>query len=255
MTMRICSLASGSKGNSLFIEYRNTRVLVDAGLSGRQIADGLESINVEPDSINAIGLTHAHNDHIRGCGVFARKFNTPIFAHPDTLDSITYLLKHREKIVPWKEPFRIEELMFTPFPLSHDAYPTVGYLITGGDRKLAVCTDLGVITEQVVSHLSQAQFLVIESNHDPDMLINGPYPWDLKERIASRVGHLSNHDTAAFLKESINGRIQKIILAHLSEENNTSEIALNTVLNHTGNYLEEILDVIEQRKVSPVYEF
>ncbi|MEJ2048377.1 MAG: hypothetical protein P8Y60_00770, partial [Calditrichota bacterium] len=111
------------------------------------------------------------------------------------------------------------------------------------------------ITEQVVSHLSQAQFLVIESNHDPDMLINGPYPWDLKERIASRVGHLSNHDTATFLKESINGRIQKILLAHLSEENNTSEIALNTVLNHTGNYLEEILDVIEQRKVSPVYEF
>ena len=253
--MRICSLASGSKGNSLFIESQNTRVLIDVGLSGRQISDRLESISVEPESINAIVLTHAHNDHIRGSGVFSRKFNTPIYAHPDTLDSITHLLRQREKIIPWKEPFRVGDLLFTPFPLSHDAFPTVGYLITGGDKKLAVCTDLGIVTEQVASHLSQAQFLIIESNHDPDMLINGPYPWDLKERIASRVGHLSNRDTAESLKDIINGRIQKILLAHLSEENNTTELALNTVLNHTGRHLEEILEVIEQKKVSPVYEF
>jgi len=251
--MKICSLSSGSKGNSLYIESEYARVLIDIGLSAQQIRQRLESIEVDPTEIDAIILTHAHRDHVRGAGVFSRQFQTPIYGHPDTLDEITYLFRKNEKTVPWYHPFQIKDLSFTPFPVSHDAIPTVGYLVSSGARVAALCTDLGVATPEVETHLRQADFLILESNHDPDMLINGPYPWDLKERIASRVGHLSNHDTGRLLKTLLNGRVEKVLLAHISEENNTPDLARETVLHYIGNGLEDLVDVIEQKKVSPLY--
>ena len=251
--MKICSLSSGSKGNSLYIESDYARILIDIGLSTRQIKQRLESIQVAPNEIDAIILTHAHRDHVRGAGVFSRQYHTPIYGHPDTLNEISYLFKKDEKTVPWYRPFQIKDLTFTPFTVSHDAIPTVGYRVSNGARVVAVCTDLGVVTPEVETHLQQVDFLVLESNHDPDMLINGPYPWDLKERIASRVGHLSNHDTGRFLKTALNGRVEKVLLAHISEENNTPRLARETVLNYIGSHLEELVEVIEQKKVSPIY--
>lgn len=253
--MRICSLASGSKGNSLFIESDHTRVLIDAGLSTLQLSKRLKSIDIEPETINAIALTHAHNDHVRGAGVFARHYNTPVYGHPDTLDDIAYLFKRIETIIPWKEPFMIGDLNFKPFPVSHDAFPTVGYIISVGRKSVTICTDLGIVTPEVLTHLALAQFLIIESNHDPDMLMNGPYSWELKERIASRVGHLSNQDTGLLLTDIYNGRIQKILLAHLSDENNTPELAKNTVLEFIGQNNQDVVEVIKQNKVSSIYNF
>ncbi len=251
--MKICSLSSGSKGNSLYVESEHARILIDIGLSARQIRERLATLRVNPADIDAIVLTHAHRDHVRGAGVFSRQFQTPIYGHPDTLDDITYLFRKNEKTVPWYRPFQIKDISLTPFPVSHDAIPTVGYLVSSGGRVMALCTDLGVVTAEVETHLRQADFLILESNHDPDMLINGPYPWDLKERIASRVGHLSNHDTGRLLKSLLNGRVEKVLLAHISEENNTPELARETVLHYIGSGLEDLVDVIEQKKVSPVY--
>ncbi len=253
--MKICSLSSGSKGNSLFIESSDTRVLVDIGLSAMQIRQRLESIEVDPKTIDAVVITHAHRDHVRGAGVFSRKFGTPIHGHAETLDEITYLFSKNEPVIPWTQPFSIKDIHFTPFRVSHDSFPTVGYLIMSGTRRLAVCTDLGVVTSEVADHLKLAEFLVIESNHDPDMLMKGPYPWELKERIASRVGHLSNHDTGLLIKNILNGKVRQILLGHLSEENNTSELARETVLEYIGPGFSDIVDVIEQKTVSRIYEF
>ncbi len=252
--MRICSLSSGSKGNCIFVESADARVLVDAGISARQISQRLQAIGVDPTSIDAIVLTHAHNDHIRGAGVFARKYGSPIYGHPETLDQMTYFLRKNETIVPWTKAFSIKDLSFAPFEIPHDAFPTVGYSIHQNGKSLVVCTDLGVATRQVEAVLRQADILLIESNHDPDMLMNGPYPWELKERIASRVGHLSNHDTGELLKAVINGRTQQVLLAHLSEINNSPQIALDTVLEYIGYRHEAMVKVLEQRKVSEIFE-
>lgn len=252
--MKICSLSSGSRGNSLFIESENTRILVDAGLSCKQIKTRLQSIGIEPQTIQAIIITHAHRDHVSGADVFSYQFDVPIYGHPDTLDTLTYLFKRNNKIIPWTGEFVIEDMILSPFRVSHDAFPTVGYLISANGKTMSICTDLGVVTPEVIENLKLSQFLVIESNHDPDMLANGPYPWELKERISSRVGHLSNHDTGVLLKKVLNGYINKILLAHLSEENNSMEMAKKTVLGYIGEQHESLIDVIEQRKISNIYE-
>jgi len=253
--MRICSLSSGSRGNSLFIESESTRILVDAGLSCKQIKTRLQSLEIDPQTIQAIVITHAHRDHVSGADVFSHQFEVPVYGHPDTLDTLTYLFKRNNKIIPWTGEFVIEDMVLAPFRVSHDAFPTVGYLISANGKTMSVCTDLGVVTQEVLENLKLAQFLVIESNHDPDMLANGSYPWELKERISSRVGHLSNHDTGVLLKKVLNGYMNKILLAHLSEENNSTEMAKNTVLEYVGEQHENLIEVIEQRKISKIYEF
>lgn len=251
--IKFCALSSGSKGNSIYIESDHTRVLVDIGLSALQIRKRLESIGVNPADLDAIVLTHAHRDHVQGAGVFSRQFNTPIYGHPETLQSIAHYFKKKEPRIPWNGPFEIGDLHFSPFRVSHDAFPTVGYRIEQGTTSLAICTDLGHVTREVTENLVNVQALVIESNHDPNMLMNGPYPWDLKERIASRVGHLSNHDTGLLLKNILGLRLKKICLAHLSDENNTPQTALETVLEYIGESQREMVSVLEQRTISPVH--
>jgi phosphoribosyl 1,2-cyclic phosphodiesterase len=252
--MKICSLSSGSKGNALFIESTYCRILIDAGISGLKIQTGLQSIGIDPSSIDGIILTHAHADHVRGAGVFSRKFKTPIYGHPETLDSISHYLTRFEKIIPWKSSFQVKDLIFTPFPLSHDAIPTVGYLITDLQHTFAICTDLGVVTDTVIENLKQAGTLILESNHDPELLLNGPYPWELKERISSRVGHLSNHDTGKLLQTILKGQVSNVFLAHLSEENNTPELALQTVTEYIGVGFVDRIEIFAQGKVSKIFD-
>jgi len=251
--MNFCVLASGSKGNSVFVESHYARILVDVGLSARQIETRLKMLQIDPASIDAIVLTHAHNDHVRGAGVFARRFGVPIYAHPQTLDDITHLFSGKESLHPWNESFQIKDMIFEPFALSHDCFPTVGYLIQTDNKRLALCTDLGMVTEEVRQYLPRANAIILESNHDPEMLLNGPYPWHLKERIASRLGHLSNQEAGELLQDIAHAGLSKIILGHLSDENNTPEIARETVYSYIGRSLQEICEVIEQRKISNVF--
>jgi len=252
--MKFCVLASGSKGNCILVESRNCRVLVDVGLSAREIERRLQRIDTDPTTIDAIVLTHAHNDHVRGVGVFSRRFGVPVHGHPETLDSINRLLRPEQELHCWNDPFTIKDLTFKPFPVSHDCVPTVGYLIDENGRRLALCTDLGVVTEEVKSNIRTAQAMLLESNHDPDMLMNGPYPWHLKERISSRVGHLSNHNTGELLQEILHPGLRKVVLGHLSENNNTPDLARETVCDYLSYQAESLIDVIEQKSVSRLYD-
>jgi phosphoribosyl 1,2-cyclic phosphodiesterase len=238
----------------LFIQSEHGRVLVDAGLSALQLKKRLEVIEIDPETIDAIVLTHAHQDHVQGSTVFSRQFDTPIYGHPDTLDELIYIFNSDVSVIPWTKSFFIKDIHFKPFRLSHDANPTVGYCISAAGKELAICTDLGITTQEVEENLMGANFVILESNHDLDMLMKGPYPWELKERIASRVGHLSNHETGRLLKNILTGRLQKIVLAHLSEENNSHDLAKDTIIEYIGPQFEEIIDTFEQRKISPVYE-
>ncbi|RMF57134.1 MAG: MBL fold metallo-hydrolase [Calditrichaeota bacterium] len=249
--MKFCILASGSRGNSIFIESKYGRFLVDVGLSARQIELRLSNHEIDPGSIDAIILTHAHRDHVYGVSVFANRHHIPVYGHPETLSAIRF--KPNQMLHEWQSPFRINDVHFTPFRVSHDCEPTFGYLVSENSHSLAICTDLGIVTEQVKEHLKKAQAIILESNHDPDMLMNGPYPWHLKDRIAGRRGHLSNHDAGQLLKEIQSLHLQKVVLGHLSEENNTPDLALNTVLDYVGAPMEPIIEVVEQRTVSPVY--
>ncbi len=251
--MRYCLLASGSRGNSIFVESDYARVLIDVGVSARQVEERLRTREIDPETIDAIVLTHAHSDHVRGVGVFANRYKLPVHSHPDTLDSITRWLKPNQEIQPQVEPFRIKDISFTPFRLSHDCDPTVGFLIEVNGKRLVICTDLGVVTNEVKTNVCQAQALILESNHDPDLLMAGPYPWELKERISGRTGHLSNHNAGELLQEILNAHLQQVVLGHLSLENNEPQLALGTTLDYIGTQHEPLIDVVEQKTVSKMY--
>lgn len=225
--MRICLLASGSRGNAVFIETGSARLLVDAGLSAREISRRLNSIGVEPETLDAILITHEHRDHCQGLGPFARRYKLPVFIHPDTLaalQTIGQLPDVREFDTSSKIAFK--DLAIEAFPITHDVTPTVGFALDGKEGKVGFATDLGMATRLVRQRLSKCRVLVLESNHDEQMLMNGPYPWSLKQRVRSTHGHLSNRDASRLLSELLWPGLEGVFLAHLSETNNLPELAL-----------------------------
>ena len=241
--MRICVLASGSSGNCTLLESSGVRVLLDVGLSWIRVAKALAEIDVDPMSINAIVITHEHSDHVKGVGVAARNLRCPVHINIETLGFIASRLKNvgRRQIVPTEvgKPFLIDDLEFTAFPVSHDAVNPVGYVVKSNGLKVGVATDLGYPTNVVRHCLGRCNALVLESNHDRKMLLNGPYPFELKQRIASRKGHLSNDQSADLLSNVIHGDLTAVLLSHLSDENNTPELALNAaakVLNELDRH-------------------
>ncbi|MCB0263330.1 MAG: MBL fold metallo-hydrolase [Calditrichaeota bacterium] len=253
MRTRYCILASGSRGNSIFLEANDTRFLIDVGLSAKQIELRLKSRGVEPSSIDAIVLTHAHRDHVHGVGTFAQRHKVPVIGHPDTLDSITNLLKIGQEVLPKVDAFEFGGVRFKPFRVPHDCDPTHGYLIETATKTFGICTDLGYVTGTVQEHICRANILLLESNHDPEMLNNGKYPWDLKQRIAGRFGHLSNQNAGELLYDIFGTQLDHIILGHLSDENNTPELALKTVLRHVGDQYRSRFTVMVQKTVSDMF--
>ncbi len=242
----ICPLASGSKGNSVFVSTPKTAVLVDAGLSGVEIQRRLACVGQTPEHLAGIIITHEHSDHIRGAGILSRRFNIPVYITPQTFAACKNLGKI--DLVNFFEcgtPFSIDELLVNPFSISHDATDPAGLTLAYGERKIGIATDLGIATGLVKEHLKHCHVLYIESNHDPEMLINGGYPWFLKQRVKSRTGHLSNMDTRDLLAEILDQdpsaefipALEHVILAHLSEENNCPKKAAIEVakgLNGSG---------------------
>lgn len=221
-------LASGSKGNSTYVEAGDTRVIIDHGLSTARLCRRLAALDVPPESIDAIVLTHEHADHVRGLRVWRKKYGPPLFANPGSLSAIPESSRAGGPISCFKTgvPFEIGPLRILPFPLPHDAMDPVGLVLEYRGRRVAMATDLGRATELIRNRMEKADAVVIESNHDPDMLINGPYPWHVKERIRRNHGHLSNRQMAELLSDINHAGLKAVALAHLSETNNTPALAL-----------------------------
>jgi len=229
--LTVCILASGSKGNAILVADQQTRVLFDAGLSGIEIERRCKSKGFHPDQLDAIVVSHEHSDHIQGVGVLARRFGLPVHISKKTNQSAGSMLG---KIVDIRHfecgtPFAVNTWTISPFSISHDAEDPAGFTIHNNGMKIGIATDLGVVTAMVRERLKACQILILEANHDPEMLKNGPYPWPLKQRIQSRTGHLSNEASRELVTALKHNDLQHVVLAHLSETNNTPEKALQEV--------------------------
>jgi phosphoribosyl 1,2-cyclic phosphodiesterase len=229
--MRIVTIASGSGGNCTLVSENDTHVLIDAGISMRRIKTNLAELGLSPESLAGILVTHDHSDHISGLPMVEKYFSIPVYA-PPAVASVLYgsLPGIGERLfrVPVGESFSLGSLSVLAFHTPHDAAESVGYRLEG-ESVFALATDVGHITEEVEAGLSGADAVVIEANHDPDMLKNGPYPYYLKKRILSPNGHLSNGDCAALCARLAATGTRCMILGHLSRENNTPEAAFSAV--------------------------
>jgi len=237
--MRICVLASSSSGNCTLVESGGARILLDVGISWVRVTRALVSIDVDPVSIDAIVISHEHSDHVTGVGVAARKLRCPVYLNLDTLNFVASRLGKigREQIVLTEvgTPFAINDIEFTAFPVPHDAANPVGYVARCNGIKVGIATDLGYPTNVVKHCLAGCNGLVLESNHDKEMLLNGPYPFELKQRISSKRGHLSNEQSADLLSTVIHEDLAAVLLSHLSDENNTPELAFNAAAKVLGD--------------------
>jgi len=224
--VRVCLLASGSKGNAVYVESRESRILIDAGLSAREIGHRLATIGSHGDDLSAVFMTHEHGDHCRGMGPLARRHRLPVYVHHQTykaLGSCGVIADVREFEVGDRIP--LGDIQVTSFPITHDAVAPVGYVIDTPEGKVGVATDLGIATRLVSERLKGCRVLVLESNHDDAMLRDGPYPWHLKQRIRSNHGHLSNLASAQLLQGLLWEGLEAVFLAHLSEVNNHPGLA------------------------------
>ncbi len=228
--LAVCVLASGSKGNAIYVSDGRAAILVDAGLSGREIERRLQYRGLRAEDLKALVLSHEHADHVQGVGVLSRRYRLPVYITRKTA-AAAYRLGNLSETVHFEcgVTFRIDGLDIHPFSLSHDARDPAGFTIRSNGLKLGIVTDLGVVTSMVREHLKGCHALILEANHDDAMLLNGPYPWPLKQRIRSRTGHLSNTESSTLLGDILHDRLQHVILAHLSEINNTPEEALRSV--------------------------
>jgi phosphoribosyl 1,2-cyclic phosphodiesterase len=225
--MRFASLGSGSEGNALLVEAERTRVLIDCGFALRDTVERLERLGVGPESVSAIVVTHEHGDHIGGVASFALKFETPIWLTFGTLSVVSERFAELPCVRSFDshDRFAIDGIEIHPFPVPHDAREPVQVVCTDGRWRLGVLTDLGISTAHVEACLSGCDALVLECNHDLDMLANGDYPDSLKRRIASKFGHLDNATAAGLLSRIDASHLKHLIAAHLSRENNRPELA------------------------------
>ena len=240
--MIFCSLYSGSSGNSIFVASDRTKILVDAGLTGKSIISALENIGENPQELNGILITHEHSDHIKGAGILSRKYDIPIFANEKTWAAMERCLgsvkPHNIMVVD--DRFTVRDMEITSFRVPHDAVACRGYTIAHGGKKISIATDIGVFTEEIRRSILDSDLVLLESNHDVEMLKFGPYPYDLKRRVLSEVGHLSNVDAGKAALEILRHGRKKIVLGHLSGTNNIPELAFKTVENI---FLEEKLSI------------
>ncbi|MBR0381520.1 MAG: MBL fold metallo-hydrolase [Eubacterium sp.] len=246
--MKLVSIASGSSGNCICVSNQDTNFLVDTGISRKRIVGGLQEIGVDPASLGGIFVTHEHNDHISGLGVFLRKYPVPVFATGKTIDAIFAsgsLGKVDRKLfhsLQPDRPFEMEGLTVEASSTLHDAAAPVCYTFSEGETKTAIATDLGTFDDYLIDKLSGCETLLLEANHDLNMLMVGPYPYPLKRRILSNSGHLSNERAGQLLSRILGKNLKQVMLGHLSKENNFAELAYETVVSELamhGINLEE----------------
>lgn len=248
-----CPLASGSKGNSIFVGTKNTRILIDAGLSASLLEKRLASIGVPLNTIDAVLVTHDHIDHIQGLGMLHKKWNIPIFANADTARAICahFQMRPRFKIFTTGEMFQFADLIAHPFTIPHDTLDPVGFTLQIGSVKVGFCTDLGCVTSLIQKALEGVNYLYLEANHEPSMVYSSHRPQVYKQRVLSRQGHLSNREAAELICSLHHAELQHVHLAHLSSECNSEEMALKVVgdVLETQN-IELPLSIARQHEVS-----
>ena len=237
-----CSLYSGSSGNSLFVETKNTKLLIDAGVSCKKIENALNDINVDPSTIDGILITHEHSDHVQGLGTLSKKFDLPVFVNQETLDAMP---KQRDKISEKNiktfkvtDKFSVGDLDIKPFSIPHDAANPCGFNIFKDDKKISIATDIGHMTNDILRNLEESLFIMLESNYDPEVLRCSSYPFRLKSRIAGPTGHLPNEMAGKTISHLLKSGLKNAMLGHLSKESNFPELAYQTVVDEliSNNY-------------------
>lgn len=226
--MKLCVLASGSSGNCTYIGSGDTHILIDAGLSCRETERRLGSISVDPSVLRAVCITHEHEDHVAGAGVLQRKRNLDLFANSATIEAVNASGKHsglRWSVFEAGQAFQIGALTLEPFSVPHDAYDPVGFRVSDGRVRLGIVTDMGMVTGLIRDRLKDCDVLIVESNHDKDMLMDSERPWSLKQRISGRHGHLSNCQACAMLDEVAGSCLKAVYLAHISSDCNHGDRA------------------------------
>ncbi len=250
--MRVCVLSSGSKGNTTYIETSTTRILIDIGNSAKYVKEKLEDLNIDPSSLDAILITHTHVDHVKGLKVFEKKFNIPVYITEIMLTSLDYLDNYRFI----SDEFEIKDIHIQAIKTSHDTADSRGYIVSNNGKSVVYITDTGYINSKYFAALSDRNMYIMESNHDVEMLSNGNYPFNLRQRILSDKGHLSNYDSAKYLSSFIGDNTKYILLAHLSEENNTKELAYETLISRLNGENKRVDNIIiaEQDKKTELIE-
>ncbi len=233
--MELCSIASGSSGNCICVGSDNTHLLIDAGISGKRVEAGVQSLDLKCEELEGILITHEHIDHIAGLGVLARRYGLPMYGTAGTIDAILHTKSVGKvdetlfHVVEAEVDFEIGDLTIEPIAISHDAADPVAYKIKQPGKSVAVITDLGTYDDAIVSKLQRLDVLLLEANHDVNMLQVGPYPYPLKQRILGDRGHLSNERSGHLLGEVLHDEFKAVVLGHLSKENNYEELAYETV--------------------------
>lgn len=237
--MRVINLSSGSDGNLTYIETETTKILVDAGLSCKEIELRLSLLNVRGNEIDAILVTHEHSDHIKGIDVFASKFKTKIYAHIDEwpiLSTKLCKINDSQKCCFSSSSFEVNDLLITGFKVTHDSVCCVGYTVENKGKKVSLLTDLGIVKQQILQYIFGSQLVYLEANHDEEMLKNNiHYPANLKRRILSNNGHLSNIASAETISILAQNGTKQIVLSHLSKENNDPILAYTTIKDYLAN--------------------
>lgn len=239
--MKFCVLSSGSKGNTTYIETKNTKILIDIGNSLKYIKGKLEELEVKLQDLDAILITHTHIDHIKGLKNYQKQYNTPIYITEKMLSEIEYIENYQ---LIKNTNFQIKDINIEVIKTSHDTYDSLGYIVSNDDQSIVYITDTGYINQKYFETLKNKDVYIMESNHDIEMLNNSSYPFALRQRILSDKGHLSNYDSAKYLSKFIGNKTKYILLAHLSEENNTKELAYNTLRDRLNREKIEFENII-----------
>lgn len=261
MKLKFCSLYSGSSGNCQYIKTENTTILVDAGLSGKKIQQEIVNIGEDPKKIDALFITHEHSDHIQGAGIISRRFDVPIYANAKTWEAMSSVIgeikSHNIRIMD--DIVEVGDLAVKSFDISHDAAHPVGYNIFYNNKKISLVTDTGCVNDNITNSIMDSDLLLVESNHDEDMVLIGPYPWPLKRRVLGEFGHMSNDTAGHLISKVVKRGTEIVLLGHLSKENNFPQLAYKTVENILKENCIEVnpgicLDMTYRDRSSRVYE-